>query len=329
MAGIHASVLELIGNTPLVEFNRLEEQLGLKARIVGKLEYFNPAGSHKDRAALSMIEGAERDGLLSGEQPRIADFSSGNTGIAFAAVAAAKGYEFHIGLQPGVSEERTKLLEAYGARFFPVAPEDLAQGLDVVNEHVIDYAREQGAWAALQLDNPDNPAVHYHTTGPEIWDDTDGAVDVFIAGTGTGGAVNGVGTYLKERKPEVRVLALEPHPDSVSDPANGRFVEEYQGIHQFKDVPENFRAGNVNFDVIDEVPLVRYEEGLAALQLLAKTEGVFVGPSSGAVLAVAIREARKPENEGKLIVAFLPDSGERYLSNDIQRPRPELDGVTL
>ncbi len=329
MAKVYDSILELIGNTPLVEVHRIEEALGLEAKILVKLEYFNPAGSHKDRAALAMIEGAEARGELK-DGGTIVDFSSGNTGIAFAAVAAAKGYTFLVGLQPGVSEERTKILEAYGSEFFPMPIETLAAGLDKVNELVKQQAdARENAWAALQLDNPDNPAVHYRTTGPEIWDATDGQVDVFVAGTGTGGAIHGVGKYLKEQKPEVKVLALEPHVDSVSDPEHGKFVEEYQGIHRFKDVPSAARAGNVNFDVIDEYPQVKYEEGLEALQLLAALEGIFVGPSSGAALAAAIGEARKPENKGKTIVAFLPDSGERYLSLDIHKRRPAQDNVEL
>jgi cysteine synthase A len=329
MAKVYNSILELIGNTPLVEVHRLEEHLGLDAHVLVKLEYFNPAGSHKDRAALSMIEGAEARGEL---QPggTIVDFTSGNTGIAYAAIAAAKGHKFLVGLQPGVSEERTKILEAYGSEFFDIPIEALAEGLDAVNRLAVDKANErENAWAALQLDNPDNPAVHYRTTGPEIWDATDGGVDIFVAGTGTGGAIHGVGKYLKEQKPEVKIVALEPHPDSVSNPAEGKFVEEYQGIHQFNEVPPAARAGNVNFDVIDEIPLIKYEEGLEALQLLAAYEGIFVGPSSGAALAVAIKEARKPENKGKTIVAFLPDSGERYLSLDIHKRRPAQDNVQL
>jgi cysteine synthase A len=329
MAKVYDSILELIGNTPLLEVHRLEEALGLEARILVKLEYFNPAGSHKDRAALSMIEAAEARGELK-PGGTIVDFSSGNTGIAFASIAAAKGYKFLVGLQPGVSEERTKILEAYGSEFFPMPAEALMAGLDKVNELVKQEAdAREDAWAAIQLDNPDNPAIHYKTTGPELWDATEGNIDIFIAGTGTGGVINGVGRFLKEKNPDVKILAFEPHIDSVSDPANGKFVEEYQGIHRFKDVPENARAKNVNFDVIDEYPQIKYEEGLEALQLLATLEGVFVGPSSGAALATAIKEARKPENKGKTIVALLPDSGERYLSVDIQKRRPAQDNVEL
>ncbi len=327
MAGIHGSITELVGNTPLVEFGRLEEKLGLKARIVGKLEYFNPAGSSKDRIALSMIEGAEKDGSLK-PGSTVVEFTSGNTGVGLAAIAAAKGYPIHIAVQPGTSAERLQLVKAYGAETF----EPRFDGPDILDvlSQVDDYAANiPGAWVPEQFNNQNNNGAHYRTTGPEVWRDTDGKVDVFIAGVGTGGTVTGTGKYLKEQNPQVKVVAVEPHPDSVSIPPEGKFVEEITGIHKFTEVDPRLVPGNVHPDEYDEIAKVRFDEGLAVTQLLAKEEGVLVGPSSGAALYEGIRQARKPENEGKLIVVLLPDSGERYLSQDIFAPRPELAEVEL
>ena len=327
MAGIHASITELIGNTPLVEFNRLEEKLGLKARIVGKLEYFNPAGSSKDRIALSMIEGAERDGSI-GAGSTIVEFTSGNTGIGLAAVAAAKGYPIHIAVQPGTSEERVKLVEVYGATTFEpdFGGPDILSVLDSVDEYA---AAIPHSWVPAQFNNENNRGAHYRTTGPEIWRDTEGKVDIFIAGVGTGGTVTGTGEYLKEQNPAVKIVAVQPHPDSISNPAEGVFVEEITGVHKFTDVDARLVPGNVHPDEYDEIAEVKFEEGLTLTQLLAREEGVLVGPSSGAALFEAVRQARKPENEGKLVVALLPDSGERYLSQDIFRRRPSQDNVAL
>lgn len=327
MAGIHGSITELVGNTPLVEFKRLEEKLGLKARIVGKLEYFNPAGSSKDRIALSMIEGAEAEGKLK-PGSTIVEFTSGNTGVGLAAVAAAKGYKLHIAVQPGTSAESLQLVKAYGAETF----EPSFDGPDVLDvlDQVDKYAAEiPDAWVPEQFYNENNNGAHYRTTGPEIWRDTDGQVDIFIAGVGTGGTATGTGKLLKEQNPEVKVVAVEPHPDSVSIPPEGKFVEEITGIHKFTEVDPRIVPGNVHPDEYDEIAEIRFNEGLAVTQLLAKEEGVLVGPSSGAALYEGIRQARKPENEGKLIVVLLPDSGERYLSQDIFAPRAELGEVEL
>ncbi len=327
MGAIHGSIVELVGNTPLVEFKRLEEKLGLKARIVGKLEYFNPAGSSKDRIALSMIEGAEQDGSLK-PGSTVVEFTSGNTGVGLAAIAAAKGYPVHIAVQPGTSAERLQLVKAYGAETFETNF-DVPDILDVLDQ-VDDYASSiPNSWVPKQFYNENNNGAHYRTTGPEVWRDTDGGVDVFIAGVGTGGTVTGTGKYLKEQNPQVKVVAVEPHPDSVSIPPEGKFVEEITGIHKFTEVDPRVVPGNVHPSEYDEIAKVRFSEGLAVTQLLAKTEGVLVGPSSGAALYEGIRQARKPENEGKLIVVLLPDSGERYLSQDIFAPRPELAEVEL
>lgn len=333
MAKIYNSITELVGNTPLVEFHRLEEALGLKGRILGKLEYFNPAGSHKDRIALEIIEQAEKRGEISPDKTTLVEFTSGNTGIALAAFAAAKGYKFNIGLQPGVSVERLKLLEAYNANIVPVAPEDLAVVFEkgiAAFEQVIDKFLEQteNGYATWQLSNPDNIAAHYKHTGPEIWNDTDGKVDIFIGGVGTGGSTHGVSKYLKEQNSNVKTIITQPHPESVANSAvEGASDGGFHGIHPVHDAngfnamtPDNF--GKDYADVFEDIT---YAETLKAIHLLAKYEGIFVGASSGASLAVAIKEALKEENAGKIIVPLLPDNGERYLSEDLQRVRHELE----
>lgn len=334
MANIHKSITELVGNTPLVEFERLEKALGLKGRIVGKLEYFNPAGSHKDRIALEIIEDAEKRGDISPDKTTLVEFTSGNTGVALAAFAAAKGYKFKISVQPGVSIERSKLLEAYHAEIVPVDPAKFAE-LPVKGLAVLDEIQEEqlantpNGYATRQLDNPDNVKAHYKHTGPEIWRDTDGKVDEFIAGVGTGGSSHGVSQYLKEQNEEVKTIVVQPDPESVVNSAvEGATDGGFHGIHQIYDEQQgylNTRPGNFSDEYIDEFQFVTYAETLKAIHLLGQYEGVFVGASSGAALALAIREAKKPENEGKLIVALLPDNGERYLSEDLQRVRPELE----
>ena len=333
MAKIYNSITELVGHTPLVEFKRLEKELGLKGRIIGKLEYFNPAGSHKDRIALEIIEAAEKRDEISPDTTTLVEFTSGNTGIALAAFAAAKGYKFRIGLQPGVSVERLKLLEAYNADIIPVDPEDLAivfeQGIAAFGA-VIDkfVAQTPNGYPTLQLSNPDNINAHYKHTGPEIWEDTDGKVDIFVGGVGTGGSTHGVSKYLKEQNPKVETIITQPHPDSIANSAvEGASDGGFHGIHPVHDengfnamTPENFSA-----DYSDRFEDITYAETLKAIHLAGKYEGVFLGASAGASLAVAIKEAKKAENEGKVIVALLPDNGERYLSEDLQRVRPELE----
>lgn len=339
MANIHKSITELVGNTPLVEFNRLEKVLGLKGRIVGKLEYFNPAGSHKDRIALEIIEDAEERGEISPDKTTLIEFTSGNTGIALAAFAAAKGYKFNIGVQPGVSIERSKLLEAYHANIVPVDAERFAElpekGVALLDELLDEQLAETpNGYVVRQLSNPDNPKAHYKHTGPEIWRDTDGEVDEFIAGVGTGGSSHGVSQYLKEQNPNVKSIVVQPDPSEVVDPkVEGATDGGFHGIHQIHDDEQgylNTEPDNFGEDVVDAFEFVTYAQTLKAIHLLGQYEGIFVGASAGAALAVAIREAQKEENEGKLIVALLPDSGERYLSEDLQRERPELeDGVSF
>ncbi len=338
MANIYQSITELVGHTPLVEFNRLKEALGLKGRIVGKLEYFNPAGSHKDRIALEIIEQAESRGEISPDKTTLVEFTSGNTGIALAAFAAAKGYRFKIGLQPGVSVERLKLLEAYNAEILPISSEDLApvyeEGIEAFGPIIQKFLDETpNGWATLQLSNSDNVNAHYKHTGPEIWQDTDGKVDIFIGGVGTGGSTHGVSKYLKEQNPNIKSIVTQPDPASIENSAvEGATDGGFHGIHQVHDENGLTKMSPDNFSdkVIDEYEFITYAETLKAIHLLAKYEGIFVGASAGASLAVAIKEARKPENEGKIIVPLLPDNGERYLSEDLQRVRHELeDGVEL
>lgn len=335
MANIYNSVTELVGHTPLVEFKRLAKELGLKGRVVGKLEYFNPAGSHKDRIALEIIEQAEARGDISPDKTTLVEFTSGNTGIALAAFAAAKGYQFKIGIQPGVSVERIKLIEAYNAQIIHVDPELLApvyeKGIEAFREILDKFVDETpNGYATLQLSNPDNVNAHYKHTGPEIWEDTDGKVEVFVGGVGTGGSTHGVSKYLKERNQNIKTIVVQPDPKSVENSAvEGATDGGFHGIHQVHDengltamTPDNF-----NENVIDEYEYITYAETLKAIHLLAKYEGIFVGASAGASLAIAIKEARKEENAGKIIVPLLPDNGERYLSEDIQKVRHELEDV--
>lgn len=336
MAKIYNSITELVGHTPIVEFHRLREVLNLKGRIAGKLEYFNPAGSHKDRIALEIIEQAELRGDISPDKTTLIEFTSGNTGIALAAFAAARGYKFKIGLQPGVSEERLKLLEAYQAEIVPITGE-LGDLLAKVNEkgfaafedlvqHLV--KETPNGWATRQLSNPDNINAHYKHTGPEIWEDTDGKIDVFIGGVGTGGSTHGTSKYLKEKNASIRAIIVQPDPESVANSVvEGATDGGFHGIHQVHDengltgkAPENFSD-----ELTDTYEFVTYAETLRAIHLLAKYEGIFVGASAGAALAVAIKEALKEENQDKLIVPLLPDNGERYLSENLQRVNEELE----
>ena len=333
MGKIYNSITELVGHTPIVEFKRLEEKLGLKGRVAGKLEYFNPAGSHKDRMALEIIEAAERRGDISPDKTTLVEFTSGNTGVAMAAFAAAKGYKFKIGLQNGVSIERLKLLQAYQAEIADV-PQELIAGVFekgiAAFADVIDYMEKgiEYPFSTRQLDNPDNINAHYKHTGPEIWEDTDGKVDIFVGGVGTGGSTHGVSKFLKEKNPNVKVVITQPQPeDVVNSKVKGAEDGGFHGIHQVHndDGLTPMAPTNFNGDLADEYAFISYAETLRAIHLLAKYEGIFVGASAGASLAVAIKLALKEENAGKLIVPLLPDNGERYLSEDLQNIRPELE----
>ena len=304
MANIYTSADQLIGKTPLLELKRLEEKEGLEARVLAKLEYFNPAGSVKDRIAKAMIDDAEARGLLK-EGSVIIEPTSGNTGIGLASVAAARGYRIIIVMPDTMSVERRVLMKAYGAEL--VLTEG-AKGMKGAIAKADELAKEiPGGFIPGQFVNPANPAAHKATTGPEIWEDTDGKVDIFVAGVGTGGTVTGVGEYLKEQNPEVRIVAVEP----ASSPVLSKGTS---GAHKIQGIGAGFVPEVLNTAVYDEIIAVENEDAFAAGRLLGKTEGVLVGISSGAALHAAILLAKRPENKGKTIVTLLPDTGDRYLS---------------
>ncbi len=307
MANIYKGTLGLIGNTPLVEVANIEKELGLEATVLVKLEYFNPAGSVKDRIAKAMIEDAEKKGLL-GEGSVIIEPTSGNTGIGLAAIAAAKGYRIILTMPETMSVERRNILKAYGAEL--VLTEG-AKGMKGAIARAEELAKEiPGSFIPGQFVNPANPAMHKATTGPEIWNDTDGKVDIFIAGVGTGGTLTGVGEYLKEKNPAVRIVALEPEDSPV-------LSEGKAGPHKIQGIGAGFVPDVLNTKVYDEIFRAAAQDAYAAAKLLARKEGISVGISSGAALHGAITLAKRPENRGKVIVALLPDSGDRYYSTPL------------
>ena len=307
MANIYQGTLGLIGNTPLVEPVNLEKEEGLKARILLKLEYFNPAGSVKDRIAKAMLEDAEEKGLLT-EDSVIIEPTSGNTGIGLAAIAAAKGYRIILTMPETMSVERRNILKAYGAEIvLTEGSKGMKGAIEKANELAKTIAH---SFIPGQFVNPANPAVHKATTGPEIWNDTDGDVDIFIAGVGTGGTVTGAGEYLKEKKPGVKVVALEPEDSPV-------LSEGRAGSHKIQGIGAGFVPEVLNTKVYDEVYKASSADAFAAAKRLARKEGISVGISSGAALHAALEYAKKPENEGKTIVALLPDSGDRYYSTPL------------
>ena len=304
MANIIKGVMGLIGNTPLVELENIEEELGLKATILVKLEYFNPAGSVKDRVAKAMIDDAERKGVLK-EGAVIIEPTSGNTGIGLAFIAAAKGYRIILTMPETMSVERRNILKAYGAE---IVLTEGAKGMKGAIEKANELAREiPNSFIPGQFVNPANPAIHKATTGPEIWNDTDGKVDIFIAGVGTGGTVTGVGEYLKEKNHNIKVIALEPEDSPV-------LSEGRAGAHKIQGIGAGFVPDVLNTGIYDEIFKASAQDAFDTAKLLAKKEGISVGISSGAALFGAIALAKKPENEGKVIVALLPDSGDRYYS---------------
>ena len=307
MANIYKGTLGLIGKTPLVEVTNIEKELGLEATVLVKLEYFNPAGSVKDRIAKAMIEDAEAKGLLK-EGSVIIEPTSGNTGIGLAAIAAAKGYRIILTMPETMSVERRNILKAYGAEL--VLTEG-AKGMKGAIAKAEELAKEiPGGFIPGQFVNPANPAVHRATTGPEIWNDTDGKVDIFIAGVGTGGTLTGVGEYLKSQNPEIRVVALEPEDSPV-------LSEGRAGAHKIQGIGAGFVPDVLNTKIYDEVFRAAGQDAFAAAKLLARKEGISVGISSGAALHGAIQLAKRPENRGKVIVALLPDSGDRYYSTPL------------
>ncbi len=307
MSNIYKGTLGLIGNTPLVEVKNVERELGLEVVLLVKLEYFNPAGSVKDRVAKAMIEDAEEKGILK-KGSVIIEPTSGNTGIGLASIAAVKGYRMILTMPETMSVERRNILKAYGAE---VVLTDGARGMNGAIARAEELAKEiPDSFIPGQFVNPANPAIHKATTGPEIWKDTDGKVDIFVAGVGTGGTLTGVGEYLKSRNPDVKIVAVEPASSPV-------LSEGKSGPHKIQGIGAGFVPDVLNTEIYDEIIKIENEDAFAGGKLLAKHEGILTGISSGAALQAAVRLAKRPENKGKTIVALLPDNGDRYYSTPL------------
>ena len=307
MANIYEGTLELIGHTPLVEFKHIEKKFGLEARLLAKLEYFNPAGSVKDRIAKEMIEQAEKDGKLK-PGSTIIEPTSGNTGIGLAAIAAAKGYKIIIVLPETMSIERRNIIKAYGAELVLSDGTKGMKGAIAKAEEL--HEQIPDSFIPEQFENPANPEAHRKTTGPEIWNDTDGQVDAFVAGVGTGGTITGTGEYLKSKNPDVKIIAVEPETSAVLSTGKA-------GAHKIQGIGAGFVPNTLNTEVYDEIIPVSNEASFEYGKIIAKEEGVLVGISSGAALYAAIEVAKRPEFKGKTVVALLPDSGDRYYSTDL------------
>lgn len=304
---VFSSVDSLIGKTPLLELKGIARAEGVEAKIIGKLELFNPTGSSKDRAAKSMIDDAERRGLIN-KNSVIIEPTSGNTGIGLASVAAARGYRAVIVMPDTMSEERRRLMKAYGAE---IVLSDGKLGMKGAIKKAEELAaKTQGSFIPAQFDNPANPLAHYEATGPEIWDDTDGKVDIFVAGVGTGGTVSGAGRFLKEKNPAVKVVAVEPKSSPVLSGGTA-------GAHGLQGIGAGFVPKTLDTKVFDEVITVSDEDAYEAARAVGKLEGILVGISSGAAVNAAVRLAKRPENKNKIIVTLLPDSGDRYLSTKL------------
>ncbi len=307
MSRIYTSADQLIGKTPLLELTHIEKKYGLKAKILAKLEYFNPAGSVKDRVARAMIDDAEAKGLLK-EGSVIIEPTSGNTGIGLASVAAARGYRIIIVMPDTMSVERRQLMKAYGAE---LVLSEGAKGMKGAIAKADELAREiPNSFIPGQFVNPANPKAHFETTGPEIYEDTDGEVDIFVAGVGTGGTITGVGQYLKSKKPEVKVVAVEPRSSAVLSTG-------VAGAHKIQGIGAGFVPDVLDTQIYDEIIPVENDDAFAAGREIGRSEGVLVGISSGAAVWAAVELARRPENEGKTIVVLLPDTGDRYLSTPL------------
>ena len=323
--GINRSIAELVGKTPLLELTGLEKKLGLEAKVIVKLEYFNPNQSVKDRIALAMIEEAEKNGDLKPGYT-VVETTSGNTGIGLAAIAAAKGYKFRVYIQDQVSEERFQVIHAFGGETIKLSEEpvvakalaetngDFVAAIKALKEQVLD--KEENIFFVDQCSNPANPGVHERTTGPEIWNDTDGNVDILVANVGTGGTVSGTGKYLKSKNPDIKVVAIQPGHDSLPSEANPA-PEEITGVHPFDGIPAERIPSTMNLNIYDEKFEVETIDAYKAARAAAKSDGILVGTSSGAAIHTAVELAKRPENKGKTIVAVLPDTGLRYLSTNL------------
>ncbi len=326
MANIHKSITELVGRTPLLELSGYEKANGLEATVIGKLEYFNPNQSVKDRIALAMIEDAEKSGKLK-EGDTVVETTSGNTGIGLAAIAASKGYPFRVYVQDQVSKERFQVIHAFGGKTIKLTEEpviaktlentkgDFIAAIQALKEDVL--SKEDHVCFVDQCSNPANPDVHKRTTGPEIWEDTDGEVDILVACVGTGGTISGTGEYLKSKNPNIKVVAVQPGPDSLPSDEKPVPDNEITGVHPFEGVPENLIPSTLNRKIYDEWIAVEALDAYAAAREVALKDGVLIGESSGAALFAATQIAKRPENKGKKIVVIFPDTGLRHLSTNL------------
>lgn len=324
MSKIYESIAELVGRTPLLELKNYEEKHNLKAKILVKLEYYNPNQSVKDRIALAMVEEAERSGKLK-KGDTIIELTSGNTGIGLAAIAAAKGYKFRVYIQDQVSKERYQVIHAFGGETVKLSEvPEIVESMEKYGPDFVECVKaleksvsgEKNIWFADQTRNPANPDVHFRTTGPEIWQDTDGKVDILVANVGTGGTLSGTGNYLKSQNPNIKVVGIQPTEDSFQSPERPE-QEEITGVHPFENVEERFIPANLDRKVYDDWYEVHTNQAYEAAREAAKTDGILVGASSGAAIYAATELAKKPENAGKTIVAVLPDTGLRYLSTHL------------
>lgn len=330
MGKIHHSITELVGHTPLLELTNYEKKHGLRAELIAKLEYFNPNQSVKDRIARAMIENAEAKGLIH-PGDTLVETTSGNTGIAEAAIAAAKGYKYQVYIQDQVSHERFAVIQALGGETIKLSTVPAVKKvLDETNGDfmaAVKYLKEHHLktdntrYFLDQVGNPENAGAHRETTGPEIWEDTDGKIDIFIAAVGTGGTLSGTGEFLKARNPSVHIIGVQPGEKSMPSPENPHPKIEITGTHPFSGIPEDHMPGALNRDIYDEVITIEGEEAAAAVQEVAKTDGILVGTSSGAALYAALQVAKRAENKGKRIVVLFPDTGLRYLSTNLFESR--------